>query len=276
MTNYLPPDPSVGEFVHRKNEVLRECLEQIENLNDQELRDLVNDGKQSSDLRVIALLQLVPRRDRDSRAELLCDFLDDPDPDVSAAALSHCPLIDKRSIEKARRMVGSPHGRVKSEAVVALAKWGDQTILSQLLEWFAGDDEQNRNLAIEGLKTLASDEAKLHLEQSYEQGGRDDMDRAVLAIALLRLRDERGVDFLKTVAERAQGPLSVMAATWLYGEYKPDTGLKLMLNLLDNGDLEAKRGMVNQVWNFAHLPHAFTADGIHEARLWVQQKLSTA
>ena len=123
MTNYLPPDPSVGEFVHRKNEVLRECLEQIEHLNDQELRDLVNDSKQSSDLRVIALLQLVPRRDRDSRAELLCDFLDDPDPDVSAAALSHCPLIDKSSIEKARRMVGSPHGRVKCEAVVAWLQW---------------------------------------------------------------------------------------------------------------------------------------------------------
>ena len=46
-----------------------------------------------------------------------------------------------------------------------------------------------------------------------------------------------------------------------------------MMHILDDGDLEAKQAMVNQIWNFADLPHAFTADGIHEARVWVQSEM---
>jgi hypothetical protein len=89
---------------------------------------------------------------------------------------------------------------------------------------------------------------------------------------LLRLKDERGVDFLKTVAKRAQGNLSVAAARWLYSVYKSDIGLQQMQHILDNGDGEAKRGMVQQIP--ARMLHKYTANGIHEARLWVQQNLS--
>jgi hypothetical protein len=46
-----------------------------------------------------------------------------------------------------------------------------------------------------------------------------------------------------------------------------------MREILDHGTLESRRSMVNQVWNLTQLPHAFTADGIHEARCWVEQQL---
>ena len=49
-----------------------------------------------------------------------------------------------------------------------------------------------------------------------------------------------------------------------------------MRHVLDNGDLDAKHSMVNQIcYNFMHSPHAFTADGIHEARLWIERKLES-
>ena len=48
-----------------------------------------------------------------------------------------------------------------------------------------------------------------------------------------------------------------------------------MRRILDVGDLQAKQSMVNQIWNYADLPHAFTADGIHEARVWIETQLET-
>jgi len=50
-----------------------------------------------------------------------------------------------------------------------------------------------------------------------------------------------------------------------------------MLNILQNGTLEAKQSLVVQISALAgHLPHEYTADGIHEARLWVETQLATA
>jgi hypothetical protein len=46
-----------------------------------------------------------------------------------------------------------------------------------------------------------------------------------------------------------------------------------MLLILDHGNLEAKQAMVNQIWNFESLPHAFTADGLAEARVWAKTQL---
>jgi hypothetical protein len=47
-----------------------------------------------------------------------------------------------------------------------------------------------------------------------------------------------------------------------------------MLWILDKGDLEAKRSLVMHAWNLGRLPHAFTADAIHETRPWIEQHLN--
>ena len=43
--------------------------------------------------------------------------------------------------------------------------------------------------------------------------------------------------------------------------------------ILDHGDSEALHSLVMHAWNMAHLPHAFTPDGIHETRLWIERQL---
>jgi hypothetical protein len=50
--------------------------------------------------------------------------------------------------------------------------------------------------------------------------------------------------------------------------------LELMLGIIDTGDLKAQQSLVNQIWNLTGLPHAFTADGIHEARVWIESQLA--
>ena len=54
-------------------------------------------------------------------------------------------------------------------------------------------------------------------------------------------------------------------------------GLRCMIHVLDQGTLEAKQAMVLQISSLAgQLPHQYTADGIHEARLWAETQLSNA
>ena len=123
----------------------------------------------------------------------------------------------------------------------------DATILSTLLDWLHGEDEGLHNVAIEALRTLGTEEATATLVTSYEEQTGDDRDKVVLATALLRMGDSRGVEFLNSLGRRAKGMLSVSAATWLFLAGKVDRGLNLMLHILDRGDIEAKRGMVDQI-----------------------------
>ncbi len=46
-----------------------------------------------------------------------------------------------------------------------------------------------------------------------------------------------------------------------------------MLWILDQGDLAAKQALIMHGWSMARLPHAITADGIHETRLWIEQQM---
>jgi hypothetical protein len=81
---------------------------------------------------------------------------------------------------------------------------------------------------------------------------------------------------LREVARRARGVWSGVAATALFGfaAYHRES-LGLMRWVLDQGDLEAQQWMVNQVYNFSgqSLHHAFTADGLDEARCWLDLQL---
>ena len=159
-----------------------------------------------------------------------------------------------------------------SAAACALARVRDDSILPKALEWLDRGDEPHRNVAIECLVQIGHADAVRHLVDAWEAGGRDENDRIVLAIALLRLGDRRGWPGLVASARRADSAWSVVSATRI-GLSDPTLGLGLMRHILDAGALEAKRAMVSQIGNFAHLPHVFTADGIHEARLWVDQRL---
>ena len=289
MTDYVAPDPKIANHVHEQKEELRLGRERLQPLSDDELKVIV-DEKSDPKQRFYALSILVERIVRAGGSkrskmegpltDLFADLLDDSHPDIAQMALRSCPLTTDDTIQKARQMLGSPEDQVRAAAAIALAKIKDETVFPTFLEWFHGDSKPNRNLAIESLKTLESDAAKQELRNSYETGGRDEEDRAVLAVALLRLGDTVGLEFLEDVAKRkriATGPFSVMAATWIYGVHEPDVGLRLMLDILDRGDLDSKRSLVNQIcFSWLHSPHAFTADAIHEARMWIERKLESS
>jgi hypothetical protein len=94
----------------------------------------------------------------------------------------------------------------------------------------------------------------------------------VLAAALLDLGDKSGSAFLEATARAARGAWSVFAATTIYF-HDSHLGLEFMLGILNTGDLDAQQSLVSQIWNLTSLPHAFTADGIHEARAWIESQL---
>ena len=277
---YVPPDPSVAEFVHQKNSELREARDRLGSMSDDQLRIVLYDSGESSAARGNAMGLLFRRLDRKAThfpkvlAGLLKPLIGDPDPDICTQAIKYCPLNDHELISKVRQVAGSDRRRPQSEAVIALAKIKDAEVYHSLVDWFHGDDESYRNLAIEGLLTFNTAQARQILEESYASGGRSENDRAVLAVALLRLGNTRGIEFLKELARRANDSWSVMAATWIYHHSSTD-GLLLMRHIVDNGQLEAKQSMVGQVSGLANLPHAYTADGIHEVSFWIDQQLES-
>jgi hypothetical protein len=285
VTDYVPPDRSGAEYVYRKNEVLRVIRNRLGPLSDKELKTIAENRNEST-ARLVAIGLLLMRvretadRNRETIklhvAELLGEFLDEPDPHVATMAIRQCPLIDQQHIEKVRGQLESSDDHVKAAAALALAKINDPSVVPKVLGWFDGDNAGLRNVAIAGFKTLNTEQARNVLVAAFEEGGRGEEDRIVLATALLRMGDTRGLEFLVGIVRRARGALSAMAATCVYAEHEADEGLRLMLHVLDNGDLDAKRLMVWQIcYSFMHSPHACTADGIHEARFWIERKLAS-
>ena len=67
------------------------------------------------------------------------------------------------------------------------------------------------------------------------------------------------------------------AASWVR-DHEPGKGLELLLYLLVQGDEEARRSVVNQVWNWSRpqIAHPFTPEGIAEARAWIEERLKSA
>jgi hypothetical protein len=272
MTDYTPPEaaPFLAEVVHRHQAEAELQRRRLKDAPTGQLKRILRDPHEPFAARAEALARLLGPRDPEL-ADILLGLFDDPDHRLWLIAIrSYCPP-DPRIFARLRGMLDDRRGRRWSEAASALARTQDETLMPRLLTWLDEGDEPHRNVAIECLTQLKLPEAH-HLLEAWEQGGRGEDDRVVLAVALLRRGDPRGLPLLEAVARRADGPWSVVAATWLR-MHDPALGLVLMREILDHGTLEARRSMVNQVWNLTDLPNAFTADGIHEARCWVEQQL---
>jgi HEAT repeat protein len=261
--------------------------ERFKNAPIEQTKGVLHNPGELPEARRYALKVLLTRRQAAEMTEALLRLFDDPMPDLWQSAIkSYClpeslrPHVppgawidpDPRVLERLRGMLDEPRGRSWSEAACALARVRDEAILPKALEWLDRGDEFHRNVALECLVQIGHADALRHLVDAWEAGGRNEGDRLVLAVALLRLRDRRGWPHLVEAARRADSAWSVMSTTHI-ATSDPALGLGLMLHILDHGSLEAKQAMVSQIWNFAHFPHAFTADGIHEARLWVEERL---
>jgi hypothetical protein len=289
MTDYIPPDPSVAEWVYQQRAAEKERARRLQSTSPQQLKHLVRDRNEPTILRASAMSKLafsscdrplVPFSCRGDPEvpDILLGLLSEPEPEMRRLALqfAHFCWSDPRVVEKVRSLLDDTDLYVYAEAAMVLARKRDKAVLPYLLTWFHGGDEPHRNMATACLRFMKTPEAHRALRESWEQGGRSEWDRVGLASALLWSGDSCGVPFLEEVARRADGVWSGVAATALYGTsaYHAE-GLKLMRWVLDHGTLEAKQWMVGQIYNLARplLEHAFTADGIHEARCWIDQHL---
>jgi hypothetical protein len=261
-----------ADLVHRHD---RESATQHERLGREpaeRLRSVLFDRDEPSTARANALMLLLQRRDAGIADDLLRLF-DEPDPRLWLMAIrSFCP-DDPRVLDRLRLLLDDPRDEVWSEAACALARRQDEETLTRIVSWSHGGDVPRTNVATECLVRYENPEALRVLVEAWDRAGSLDAEaRAVLAVALLRKGDTRGLDFLQDAARRADGATSVMASTWIL-QHDERLGLELMASILEHGTLAARRAMVQQIWNFARSPHAFTADGLEEARVWVQQRL---
>jgi len=284
-SDYEAQDPTFGDWVHRRNAESDADARRLENAAAAELKAVIRDTGATQSARMNALMFLRIQKDPEF-LDVVLGLFDDPDQHLwHEIHPSQSMLQDSRLRQKYFEKLDGPDLENSAEAAVALAIAGEISLIPRFADWLNNGDEPHRNVAIETLRLLNSPEALSVLQQFWDEGKGDDETRLCVAGALFQSGDSRGRGILEATALRAQGSWSVLAATLVYvagrcselpdGPHRQD-GLKLMLHILNDGDLEAKQGMVNQIWNFENLPHAFTADGRDEARAWVQSQLESA
>lgn len=272
MATYIPPAPAVAEMVHRSERASLEQRRRLEPEPSHRLRHILTDPSEPTEARANALLLLMLRKDAALPA-LLPSLFDDPA--VGQLAIRYCPASDPAAVQKLRALLDHPDDRVWPQAAVALARAKDDALRPRLLAWLWGDDAGRRNVATECLLTLDGPGAAEELVRRWEAGACEEEERLVLGAALLRLGDRRALPLLEATARRGRGAWAAFAADAVTG-CDPVLGLRLMLWVLERGDLEAQRSVVSHGWNMAGLPHAFTADAIHETRAWLEHRLAEA
>jgi hypothetical protein len=200
---------------------------------------------------------------------------DDPDEGLARMAIEYAPQADPEVNTRLHALLDDPRSNRWSMAASVLARRKDATIVSRLFGWFRDGDREHRNVAysclcFDGL--LEPDGRRTLLREAWNTGGRDDVDRTMMAVGLFGLGDRVGWTFLGDIARRADCHSATWAAETIM-EHDPALGLDLMLHILDHGTtFEVRWGMVERIARAADLPHLWTADGLAEARYWVEQQ----
>lgn len=270
--NYVAPDPAVAELVYRNQQESEQQHRRLRDMSSDLLKVVARDSLEPEAARAQALLFLLVRRDPEMPGILL-ELFEDPDQRLWRSVIRAYRPDDPRIKERLRRFVDEAQGQSWAAAALALARLRDRALLPRLEDWLRAGDRPHRNVAIECLKALDAPEARAALRDHWDRGPGDDEDRLVLAAALLSLGDPSGAALLDATARGAHGSWSVFAATSIYW-HDSCRGLEFMRGILNTGDLEAQQSLVSQIWNLTSLPHAFTADGVHEARAWIESQLA--
>lgn len=274
MTDYQPPPHEVAAFVHEKN---TECAEQrqcLDGASSETAWAIATDTSEPDAARLEAILILL--RNKDPRIpDLILSLFDESDTRVWRSAIRSIHPDDPRIRQSLRERANSEDVDAAAEALCVLAQMRDNSTPTTCEAWFTRSQGE-RNAAVEALRILETEEAVQLLRARWGDTLTTDEDRHTLALALVQFNHVDAIKHADDLAGRAIDAWSVAAATSLYFTRK-DQGLRHMLNIFQNGTLEAKQSMVGQISSLAgHLPHAYTADGMHEALLWVDTQLANA
>lgn len=271
---YEAPDPKYAEFVDRVNRECREEAARLERATPDEACLIATDSTESQAARMNAMCILF--RHRDPRVpDIQLRLLDDPNQDLWKA-ISHTYRTDSPELRAALyQRLHAQDPDTACHAAIMLARFQDGSILPTVQPWLQNTDREWRNAAMGTLKHFKSPAGMQVLTALWNTDWGDDEDRLVLALNLVEAGHVPARENVTTVATAAKGAWSVACATQIYF-VDPRSGLQLMLHIFDSGDLEAKQNMVGQVSSLgSHLPHAYTYDGLAEARLWVEQQLAS-
>jgi hypothetical protein len=267
-----------AEHIHSMNSEATRQRERLEEADDATLRAVLSDRAGSVVVRGTALLLLLARnrhrRDR-TLSDILLPLWDDPDKHLARMAIEQTPPFDLEMAGRLHALLDDPERHIWSTAASVLARRKDTTIIPRLLGWFRQGDQDHRNVAWSCLcfyQLLEPDERRTLLREAWDAGGRDDADRAMLAVGLLGLGDRLGWSFLVELSRKADHYSACWAAETIM-EHDSALGLDLMLHILDHGaTFQVRWGMVERIAKSAGLPHLWTADGLAEARHWVEQR----
>ncbi len=271
-----------AEYVHRMTEEADRANQERESLqqaDDATLRATLDDRSLPTLARLNALMALMGtdhlRRDG-TLSGIILPLWDDPEEELARMAIEYAPPNDPEVTARLHALLDDPRsGRWSTSASVLAARRRDTTIITRLIGWFREGDEAHRNVAWSCLcfyRLLAPDECRALLREAWDAGGRDDDDRAMLAVGLLGLGDRVGWTFLVEFARKADHDSACWAAETIM-ENDPALGLDLMLHILDHGtSFWVRWGMVERIAKAAGLPHVWTADGLAEAHCWVEQQ----
>lgn len=276
-TEYIAPDPKIGEFVARSNLECDRQAERLKSVSSDELKRVLRNRSESDAARSNALFYLLINKSPEL-PDIVLELLDEPDCQLWHQVICYRTFNqDPRINRRLHEMLTSDDENLWPEAAAALSRSGDVSLLPMLQSWLFEGDEPHHNVAVECLRIMKCDESLALLRRFWDEGRGDEELRLSIAGAMLDRGDERGRTLLFEAADRATGVWSVVAATLVYTAGKDDfhrrDGLTLMRHILTTGDLEARQKMVQQVSNFTHLPHAYVADGLAEALVWVDHQL---
>jgi HEAT repeat protein len=271
MVDYEPPDSSLADKVKRADAESERQHARLRGQPPAALKAVVRDPNEPYAARGNAMLLLLQHRDPEL-PEIVLGLFDDPDQSLWRLVIRcYCP-DDARIRSRLLALLDDENEDNWSEAAVALARRSGHSLLPRFEGWLREGDRPHRNVAVECLKALNSPEANRVLQEYWDRGDGDEKQRLLVAAALLSAGDDRGRTILEAAARGVQGGTSVFAATAIHAVDRRE-GLNLMMHILDEGDLEARQSMVTQIGSFAQLPHAFTAEGLDEARSWVRSEL---
>ncbi len=263
----------VGESRQRTTDAERD----LAGADDERLKAVLLDRTQPNEARGTALGHLIRRLNTSKElGPLLRSLWEDPDRSIALEAIRHIPPFDLEGREALFRLLNDPRPDYWANAAVTLARHKVTALLPLVKEWLDSSELDRFNVAIGCLPWLQfKDDRRDTLADAWNKVEDTDPSargrRTYLAMQLLELGDDVGLEFLDDVALDASDLHSPFAARALY-VYAADVGLDRMGHILEKSSPEVRLAMAEHIRQIANHQEPLSVDSLVEAARWVETR----